>query len=169
MVAAVAALLLFAGVTSVRAAETSSTVSGEATQQPVVSITISGRGSSDLTPLSYAGTNGEVVIDNTGLYVLNNGTLPIGALTLAWGSDPVVGTDVWSLGDVQGPRTAVWSFAVRHTTTWVDVPGSAGSPVALYGALPVGSRVRFDTRFGFPTEYSDRNAHVMTAMITAEP
>jgi len=144
-------------------------VNGEVTPAAVVSLEISGRGSTSLTPLSYTGGSGEVIADNTGLYVMNNGDESITALYLAWGSDPVVGSDLWTLGDVQGPGAAVWALSIPFSGNWVNVPASGEPTRYLYGALAQGRRIRFDSRFGFPTDYSDRNAHVMTALITVEP
>lgn len=160
--------LLMTTVTPARAVDLG-IVNAEVTPSAVISLEVSGRGSTPLTPLSYTGSSGEIVTDNTGLYVMNTGDEAITALYLAWGSDPTVGADVWTLGDTQGPGSAVWALSIPFSGSWVTVPASGEPTRYLYGTLARGRRIRFDSRFGFPTDYSDRNAHVMTALITVEP
>lgn len=165
MTAALVAGMVFAFVGSAQAANTGY-VYGQATQRPVVSIVLSGQGSSSMSPLVYEGLTGSSVGEYFGrqLTVANNGECDVELYVIGDNSPSDGLGDNWAFGDTADASTCVWR---------IEPAAGVGDMVAVsnnyrsLGVLAKSDDAALDSDFAFPTSFVNENIHSMSALISA--
>lgn len=161
---AVAAVMLFGGVVAASAKGSGGVVYGRAEMQPLVSIAISGPGSSSDNPLQYYGRPSEHVGEYMGrtVTVSNTGQEDV-TLELSPISAPSNGAATWAFSEDEntpGADTCIWYLSC---TGHAVVPASGVS--GLDPELLAGDSVDVTSGFVFPTNYTG-GPFDMSALIT---
>jgi len=165
MTVALVAGMVFAFVGSAQAAS-NGWVYGQATQIPVVSIVLSGQGSSSMSPLVYEGNANTTAGEYWGrdLTVSNNGECDVELYVVADVAPNDGMGDVWAFGDAADTTTCVWR--IEDTDGMGDMVAVSGGFRSL-GLLGQGDDAYLSSDFAFPTTFVNDNVHSMSAMISA--
>ena len=166
LLALAAVMVLATAATAFAQPGSSGPVYGQATMQPVLSISVAAGSEGTLY---YWGQPNDTVYTGafanpSDITVTNTGDAST-KLYLGWGSNPNVngGSDAWEYGAISNIHTCVWKIG------GVSVPSEGNVQVQLSTSLAKGDSKEFGTSFTFPNTYSGSSAaHSMSAIISAE-
>jgi hypothetical protein len=164
----VAATMLFAFAGVARAATEGDEqvyIYGQATQEPVVSILVSGGGES--APLSYQGESGTGAVpemDGAQVIITNSGQTDAD-LYISAAAKPSDGQSQWSYANEPGDDLCVWSFDDADDQYTINVPNSGECHL---GCMVPGQIVYLDSWFTFPSEFGSSNTFTMMAIVQVE-